>query len=60
MYMLIKENRLSFGKAAELLGIEKIRLITDLGQMGLAYFDMPIEEVLKDAETARLFSEAGT
>ena len=57
LFDLIRQGRLSFGRAAELLGIGKIKLITDLGQMGLPYFDMTIEEVLEDAATARRFSE---
>jgi len=58
MFELIREGKLSFGKAAEILGIGKIQLITDLGQLGLPYFDQPAREVWEDAETARGFSEA--
>ena len=59
MLELIRQGKLSFGKAAELLGISKLRLITDLGQFGLPYFDMPIGEVLEDADAARQVAEDG-
>jgi len=58
MYSLIQEDKLSFGKAAELLGIGKIRLITDLGNVGLPYFDQSFDEVMEDANAARVFAEA--
>ena len=45
------------GKAAELLGIPKMRLITDLGQFGLPHFGMPAGEVLEDAAAARKIAE---
>ena len=57
MFSLIQENKLSFGKAAELLGIGKMKLITDLGQAGLPYFDQPLDDVLADSVTARGLSE---
>ena len=59
MFELIRAGRLSFGKAAELLGIGKIKLITDLGQLGLPYFDQTADEVWADAAAARAFTEAG-
>ena len=59
MFELIRQGKLSFGKAAELLGIPKMRLITDLGQFGLPYFDMPAGEVLEDATAARKVAEGG-
>ena len=46
MYQLVKEDKVSFGKAAEMLGEDKVSFITDLGKMGLAYFDNDINEVL--------------
>ena len=56
MYTLIQENKISHGKAAELLGIGKMQLITDLGKSGLPYFDQSFSEVLKDANVAGQFS----
>ncbi len=34
-YQLIKEDKVSFGKAAEILEIDKTTLITTLGEMGV-------------------------
>jgi len=59
MFELVRRGKLSFGKAAEILGIGKIQFVTDLGQLGLPYFDQSAQEVWEDAETARGFSEAG-
>ncbi|MDR3314424.1 MAG: UPF0175 family protein [Oscillospiraceae bacterium] len=57
LYDLIFQGRLSFGKAAELLKIGKLQLITDLGRLGLPYFDQSMEEVLEDAVVARRVAE---
>ena len=58
MYNLVHEDKLSFGKAAELLGIEKIKFVTDLGKAGLPYFDQTFDDVMEDAAVVRSFSEA--
>jgi len=58
MFDLIHRNIISFGKAAEFLGISKIKLITDLGKMGISYFDMTADELLEDCRTAQRVSEA--
>jgi len=50
IYELIKDERISFGKGAELLGIDKITLIMDLGKMGIPYFDLDIKDVLTDVD----------
>jgi len=50
--IFVLDDKISFGKAAELLGIEKIRYITDLGKAGLPYFEQPFDEVLADAKAA--------
>ena len=42
---------ISFGKAAELAGLDRMAFITDMGQMGIPYFDGDISDVLSDAET---------
>ena len=57
LYQLINENKISFGKAAEILDMDKITFITDLGEMGIPYFDCSIEEVLEDAKNAGMFME---
>ena len=51
LYQLIKENKISFGKAAELIGVPKIEYIQDLGKMGIPYFDGDIDEIIKDIQT---------
>ncbi|KRQ87808.1 hypothetical protein ABG79_00613 [Caloramator mitchellensis] len=50
VFELVKENKISYGKAAEILGLSKLQFITDLGKMGIAYFDMEGSEVLEDAK----------
>lgn len=57
VYELVKENKISFGKAAEMLGLSKIQFITDLGKMGIAYFDMEGSEVIEDVKTIDNFLE---
>ena len=58
MFELVHKNKLSFGKAAELLGIGKIELITDLGKVGLPYFEQSFDEVMSDAMVVRELAEA--
>ena len=48
LYQLVQEEKVSFGKAAEILGISKMEYITDLGKMGIPYFTGSINEVIKD------------
>lgn len=50
LYELIKEGKISFGKAAEILETDKLSLIIDLGKLGLPYFDSEINEVVEDAD----------
>jgi len=52
LYELIKEDKISFGKAAEILEIDRLSLITNLGKMGIPYFDYDIEDVVADADNA--------
>ncbi len=44
----IKSGVISHGKAAEMLGINKINLITLYGKLGLPYFDESEEEFEED------------
>ncbi len=53
LYQLIKEEKISLGKAAEILEVDRITLITDLGKMGISYFDYEINEVIEDVENIR-------
>ncbi len=52
LYELIKEGKISFGKAAEILETDKLSLITSLGKLDIPYFDYDIEEVKRDADNA--------
>jgi hypothetical protein len=51
LYDLVRRGVISSGKAAELAGVDKMSFITDMGHMGIPYFDGNFSEVLKDAET---------
>ena len=58
VYMLLladiaRQGIISFGKAAELVGIDKMAFITEMGHMGVPYFGGDISDVLNDAETVR-------
>ena len=48
VYHYIQNGTISHGKAAEMLGIYKIDLITLYGSMGLAYFEESREELETD------------
>lgn len=48
VYPYIQNGTISHGKAAEILGIFKMDLITLYGSMGLAYFDESREELEAD------------
>lgn len=48
VYPYIQNGTISHGKAAEMLGIFKMDLITLYGSMGLAYFDESKEELEAD------------
>lgn len=48
VYPYIQNGTISHGKAAEMLGIFKMDLITLYGSMGLAYFDESREELEAD------------
>ena len=54
LYELVKNEKISIGKAAEAMGMRKIDFITDLGKMDIPYFDFSIEELMEDAKNARL------
>ena len=48
VFPYIKNGVISHGKAAEMLGLHKIDLITLYGKLGLPYFDETIEELEED------------
>ena len=54
---MVKQGVISWGKAAELAGVDKMTFITDMGSMGIPYFDGSIDEVLADVESIRRLSE---
>lgn len=59
VYPLIKNNKISHGRAAELLGIPKMQLIELYGELGIPYIDIGVEEVKKEVATyERLFGAA--
>lgn len=51
LYPYIKNDTISHGKAAEMLGISKMELIELYGSLGIAYFDMTEEELAEDLAT---------
>lgn len=57
LYELVKNEKISIGKAAEAMGMRKIDFITDLGKMDSPYFDCNIEEIIEDVQNAHLESE---
>lgn len=48
VYPYIKNGVISHGKAAEMLEIRKMDLITLYGKLGLSYFDESDEELEED------------
>lgn len=57
LYPYIKNDTISHGKAAEMLGIPKMELIELYGSLGIAYFDMTEEEL---AEYLATLNKAGS
>ena len=47
---LARQGLISFGKAAEILGIDKMTFIVEMGHMGIPYFDGAFSEVVSDAD----------
>jgi len=54
---LARQGEISFGRAAELAGIDKMAFITEMGHMGIPYYDGDISEILSDVETVRQTTE---
>lgn len=53
LYPYIKSGAISHGKAAEMLGIHKIDLISLYGKLELPYFDETEEELAEDMEVLK-------
>ena len=51
---LARRGVISFGKAAEFAGIDRMTFITEMGHMGIPYFDGEITEIINDTETVGL------
>ena len=56
LYPYILNKKISHGKAAEILGINKLDLIDLYGKMGFYYLDQTMDELDKDLRT---FQEVG-
>ncbi len=53
LYPYIQSNTISHGKAAELLGIHKLDLISLYGNLGISYFDESADETLSDLQSIK-------
>lgn len=51
LFQFIKQDKISFGKAAEIMGISKIEYIQDLGELGIPYYDNDFSDVENDLNT---------
>ena len=57
LYPYIRKGIISHGKAAEILGIFKMDLITLYGNLGLPYIEMTDEELDEELEMVRYLKE---
>lgn len=57
LYPYIQQGMISHGKAAEILGIFKIDLITLYGKIGLSYIDMSEDEIEEELKTVKYLKE---
>ena len=57
LYPYIRKGIISHGRAAEILGIFKMDLITLYGKLGLPYIEMTDEELDEELETVRHLKE---
>lgn len=57
LYPYIQDGTISHGKAAEILGVFKMDLITLYGKMGLSYIDMSDEEIEEEMAMVRELKE---
>ena len=51
LYPYIRRGVISHGRAAEILGVFKMDLITLYGELGLPYIEMTDEEIEEELET---------
>ena len=57
LYPYIRQGTISHGRAAEILGIFKMDLITLYGRLGLPYIEMSDEEIEEELETVDYLRE---
>ena len=57
LYPYIQQGRISQGRAAEILGIFKMDLITLYGKMGLSYIEMSDEEIDEELKMVSCLKE---
>lgn len=57
LYPYIRQGEISHGRAAEILGIFKMDLITLYGDMGLPYIEMGDEEIEEELAAVRTLGE---
>jgi len=53
LHLYINNQTISHGKAAELLGVNKLDLIALYDELGLSYFDFQMEQIEEDVQTIR-------
>lgn len=53
LYPYIQDNTISYGKAAELLGIHKLDLIALYGKLGISYLQESVEEITSDLQAIK-------
>ncbi|MBR1845279.1 MAG: UPF0175 family protein [Oscillospiraceae bacterium] len=53
LYPFIWEGKISHGKAAEILGMNKLDLIDLYEEMGFSYLDLTMDELSNDVATLR-------
>lgn len=58
VYPYVKNGTISHGKAAELLGMNKLELIQLYGSVGMPYFDETPEELEEELAMMKNFREA--
>lgn len=53
LYPYIQNDTISYGKAAELLGVHKLDLIALYGKLGISYFQESVEEIASDLQSIK-------
>lgn len=53
LYPYIQDDTISYGKAAELLGVHKLDLITLYGKLGISYLHESVEDITSDLQSIK-------